>query len=435
MLNTRATLGTMLALLIVLATVALVIWSPRGFGPARAATLGAAVALLSGSVQLRDLSTIWGATWNATLTLVGLITLSLVLDAAGLFRWAALHVARAGGGHGRRLFVLLIVFAALLAAFFANDGGVLILTPIALELCAALKFEAAATLAFAFATGFVVDAASLPFTFSNLTNIVTADAFHLTFAGYAKIMLPVDLAVVAACAVVLLLYFARSLPRRYDLTKLDEPQSAIRSPGIFWLAWVLLPLLLVGSILAETLHLPLAALVGTVAAVLLIAAALSPQLSSRRILRNAPWNVIFFSLAMYTVVYGLRDAGITASFGQALKTVSGGSVPAAVFSAGGSVALLSAALNNLPALLFGLLGIQGSGVTGTLQQALVFGALVGADIGPKLTPIGSLATLLWLHVLQERGLKVSWGQYFRVGVVLTLPVLMVGLIALWAVLR
>ena len=133
------------------------------------------------------------------------------------------------------------------------------------------------------------------------------------------------------------------------------------------------------------------------------------------------------------MVYGLQDAGITASFGQALKTVSGGSVPAAVFSAGGSVALLSAALNNLPALLFGLLSIQGSGVTGTLQQALLFGALVGADIGPKLTPIGSLATLLWLHVLHERGIKVSWGQYFRVGVVLTFPVLMVGLLALWAV--
>ena len=236
----------MLALLIVLTTVALVIWSPRGFGPARAATLGAVVALLSGSVQLRDLSTIWSATWNATLTLVGLITLSLVLDAAGVFRWAAPHVARAGGGHGRRLFVLLIVFAALLAAFFANDGGVLILTPIALELCAVLKFEAAANLAFAFATGFVVDAASLPFTFSNLTNIVTADAFHLTFTGYAKIMLPVDLAVVAACIGVLLLYFARALPRNYDLTKLEEPHSAIRSPGIFRLAWLLLPLLLWG---------------------------------------------------------------------------------------------------------------------------------------------------------------------------------------------
>ncbi len=99
------------------------------------------------------------------------------------------------------------------------------------------------------------------------------------------------------------------------------------------------------------------------------------------------------------------------------------------------MALLSAGLNNLPALLFGLLGIHAAGVSGPLQHALIYGTLVGANIGPKVTPIGSLATLLWLHVLRGRGLSVSWGGYFRAGIVLTPPVLLAGLLALWAVLE
>ncbi len=101
-----------------------------------------------------------------------------------------------------------------------------------------------------------------------------------------------------------------------------------------------------------------------------------------------------------------------------------------VLAGGLSVTALSAGLNNLPA----LLGIRESGVTGPARDALLYGAVVGADIGPKLTPIGSLATLLWLHVLRGRGLQVTWGEYLRAGLLLTPPVLLAGLLALWAVL-
>ena len=425
----------MLALLIVLLTALLVVWQPLGLGPARAATLGAAAALLAGVVHPHDLIVVWHDTWNATLTLVGLIVLSLVLDEAGFFRWAALYVARLGGGSGRRLFVLLILFAALVSALFANDGGVLILTPLALELCLALGFAAPATLAFALAVGFVVDAASLPLTVSNLTNIVTADSFHLSFASYARVMLPVDLAVVLACVLVLLGLYRRVIPGRYDLSTLDTPASAVQSRGVFRLALVVLPLLLAGYFLADPLGLPLCALVGAAALALLVTAARSRHLSSRRIVRSAPWNVIPFSLSMYTVVYGLQNAGLTRAFGGWLAGISAHGLPLALLGAGGSVALLSAGLNNLPALLFGLLGVHAAGVSGPLQHALMYGTLVGANIGPKLTPIGSLATLLWLHVLRGRGLSVSWGGYFRAGIVLTPPVLLAGLLALWAVLE
>lgn len=423
-------LWLVLAVLLVVFTVILVIWRPFGLGAARAATIGAALVLLLGVVQPADLPRLWAATWNATLTLVALIILSLLLDAAGFFRWIALHVARWGGGNGLRLLALVVLFSAAVSALFANDGGVLILTPIALELATLLKLNRAATLALALAVGFVVDAASLPLPISNLTNIITADAFQIGFGEYARVMLPVNAAVVLACLLVLLAVYGRALPREYDLSGLPAPQSVVRSWGLFRAGWLVTPLLLLGAFLAEPLGVPLSAVVMLAALVVWVVAARSRNIGSRRVLRAAPWNVVVFSLAMYTVVYGLRGAGVTGTYGQWLAHWAGQGEWPGILASGLSVAGLSAGLNNLPALLTAILGLQESGLADAAQRHLAFAAVIGADIGPKLTPIGSLATLLWLHVLRGRGLHVSWAEYLRAGLVLTPPVLLVGLLAL-----
>lgn len=420
------------ALLVFLGTVLLVVWQPRGLKAAWGAALGAALALLVGAVHLADLPTVWHATWNATLTLIGLIVMSLLLDEAGFFRWAALHLARWGRGHGVGLFAGLIVFTALVSALFANDGGILILTPIALELAEVLSLDRAATLAFALAVGFVVDATSLPLTVSNLVNIVVADAFHLDFTPYARVMLPVNAAALLACLAVLLLVYRRVLPRRYDPALLPPPGRALRSRGLFLAGWTVLPLLLAGYFLADPLGVPLSAVTTLGAVTLWLVAGRSPHVSSRRVLRQAPWDVVVFALAMYLVVYGLRDAGWTALYGRWVADVAGHGTLLGVLAAGGSVAALSAFMNNLPAVLFALLGVQGAALAPPVREGLAFALVVGADIGPKLTPIGSLATLLWLFLLNRRGVKVGWGEYFRAGLVLTPPVLLVALLALAA---
>lgn len=431
----------MIALLILALTVVLVVWRPGGLNEAWYAALGAVLALISGVVALHDLPTLWHATWNATLTLISLIALSLLLDAAGLFRWAALHVARWGGGSGRRLLSLLVGFSALVAALFANDGGVLILTPIVLELAQALKLNRAATVAFALAVGFVVDAASLPLPISNLTNIIAADTLNWSFGEYVRVMLPVDLAVVAACLVMLLLVYGRTLPRRYDVADLPDAGEAVKSWGVFRAGWVALGVLLVGAFTAERLGIPLSAVVGACAVGVAVVASRSGRSPGSRkvptwaVLKKAPWGVVIFSLGMYTVVYGLRGAGLTDRYGEWMAAQAGHGPLAAVLAPGLSVAALSAGLNNLPALLTALLGLEKlhGPVHGPLRDLLGYAALVGADIGPKLTPIGSLATLLWLHMLGERDIKVGWGEYLKAGLILTPPVLLVGLLTLWAV--
>lgn len=418
------------AVLIFAFTLVLVIWQPRGLGIGWSALLGALVALAAGVVHLSDIPVVWNIVWNATATFVAVIVISLVLDEAGFFEWAALHFARWGGGNGARLFAFIVLLGAAVAALFANDGAALILTPIVMAMLVALGFSPATTLAFVMAAGFIADTASLPLVVSNLVNIVSADFFGLGFNAYAAVMVPVNLASVAASLVVLYLYFRRDLPATYDLRQLKVPAAAIRDLHTFRAGWVVLAMLLVGFFGLEPLGVPVSAVAAVGAAILLAVAARGHVISTRKVLKEAPWQIVVFSLGMYLVVYGLRNAGLTTYLAALLDRFAQGGVWGAAMGTGFLTAALSSVMNNMPTVLVGALSIEQSSATGVVKEAMVYANIIGCDLGPKITPIGSLATLLWLHVLARKGTTIAWGYYFRVGVVLTVPVLAVTLAAL-----
>ncbi|MES3110118.1 arsenic transporter [Sphingomonas aurantiaca] len=420
----------LLALAIFVATIALVIWQPKGLGIGWSAMGGAAIALLVGVVSLSDVPVVWGIVWNATATFVAIIIVSLLLDEAGFFEWAALHVARWGRGHGRRLFVLIVLLGAAVSALFANDGAALILTPIVIAMLRALGYKDKATLAFVMAAGFIADTASLPLIVSNLVNIVSADFFRIGFADYASVMVPVDLASIASTLVALLLFFRREIPTSYDVTQLRTPADAIRDPATFKAGGVVLALLLAGFFLLEPIGVPVSAVAAAGAVLLLVIAARGHVIQTRKVLAGAPWQVVIFSLGMYLVVYGLRNAGLTNHLASLLDRTAQGGVWGAAFGTGIIAALLSSVMNNMPTVLVGALSIDATHATGAIKEAMIYANVIGCDLGPKITPIGSLATLLWLHVLGQKGIRIGWGYYFKVGATLTIPVLLMTLAAL-----
>jgi arsenical pump membrane protein len=416
--------------LIFVLTLTLVIWQPKGLGVGWSAAAGAILALLTGVVSLADVPTVWHIVWNATATFIAVIIISLLLDEAGFFEWAALHMARWGRGKGGRLFALMVLLGAAVSALFANDGAALILTPIVIAMLTALRFGPASTLAFVMAAGFIADTASLPMVVSNLVNIVSADFFGVGFGEYASIMWPVNLVSVAATLLMLWLFYRKDIPAQYDPEQLAAPERAVRDRATFVAGWWVLVLLLAGLFALEPLGIPISVVAALCAAILLVIAGRGHIISTRKVIKHAPWQVVVFSLGMYLVIYGLRNAGLTDALSTLFSYFAGHGLWAATIGTGISAALLSSVMNNMPSVLIGALSIQGSDATGLIHDAMVYANVIGCDLGPKFTPIGSLATLLWLHVLAQKNIRITWGYYFKVGTLLTLPILLVTLAAL-----
>lgn len=415
---------------IFLLTLVLVIWQPRGLSIGWSASIGAVLALGTGVIHIADIPVVWNIVWNATAAFIAVIIISLLLDESGFFEWAALHVSRWGNGRGRLLFTWIVLLGAAVAALFANDGAALILTPIVIAMLLALGFSQGTTLAFVMAAGFIADTASLPLIVSNLVNIVSADFFGLGFTQYASVMIPVDAAAIAATLIMLHLFFRRDIPATYDVSLLKTPASAIKDPATFRAGWIVLLLLLVGFFVLEPQGIPISAIAAAGAAVLFVVAKRGHAIITGKVLRGAPWQIVIFSLGMYLVVYGLRNAGLTEYLSGMLNLLADKGLWAATFGTGFLTAFLSSVMNNMPTVLIGALSIDGSTATGVVKEAMIYANVIGCDLGPKITPIGSLATLLWLHVLAQKNITITWGYYFRTGVVMTVPVLFVTLAAL-----
>ncbi|MFK8838842.1 arsenic transporter [Klebsiella michiganensis] len=415
---------------IFLLTLVLVIWQPRGLSIGWSASIGAVLALGTGVIHIADIPVVWNIVWNATAAFIAVIIISLLLDESGFFEWAALHVSRWGNGRGRLLFTWIVLLGAAVAALFANDGAALILTPIVIAMLLALGFSQGTTLAFVMAAGFIADTASLPLIVSNLVNIVSADFFDLGFTQYASVMIPVDAAAIAATLIMLHLFFRRDIPATYDVSLLKTPASVIKDTATFRAGWIVLLLLLVGFFVLEPLGIPVSAIAAAGAAVLFIVAKRGHGINTGKVLRSAPWQIVIFSLGMYLVVYGMRNAGLTEYLSGVLNLLAEKGLWAATFGTGFLTAFLSSVMNNMPTVLIGALSIDGSTATGVVKEAMIYANVIGCDLGPKITPIGSLATLLWLHVLAQKNITITWGYYFRTGIIMTLPVLFVTLAAL-----
>lgn len=414
-----------LAFSLFLITLLCVIIQPRGLQIGTSAIIGAGVALLLGIVNFSDVLVVTSIVWDATLAFIGIIILSLVLDEIGFFEWCAIWMAKFSKGNGHLMFVYSLLLGSIISAFFANDGAVLILTPILLAKMRILKLEPKTIVAFLLAGGFISDSASLPFIFSNLTNIVTANYFHIGFAQYLSTMLFPYIISTFVSVAILWLFLRKDIPSYVNVKLLHNPDDVLKSKPLFYLSWFFIAALMGSYFVGELYHVPISFIALGGALIFLAIATYFKAAKPWMTIKTAPWQVVWFSIGLYIVVYGLKNAGLTEYLTHILNELNAQGNTIAIVGTGFIAAILSAIMNNLPSVM-----IMDIALHDIPNSALAYANIIGCNLGPKMTPFGSLATLLWLHVMAKKGVKISFWEYSKFGLIVTPPILLIVLLSL-----
>lgn len=415
-----------LASFVFLTTLLFVIWQPKNLQIGTTAIIGAAVSLALGTVTFGDVLAVTQIVWDATLAFIGIIILSMVLDEIGFFEWCAIKMAKLSRGNGTLMFVYALLLGAFVSAIFANDGAALILTPILLAKMRILQLNAKTILAFLLSGGFISDSASLPFVFSNLTNIVTANYFEIGFFEYLSNMLIPFFVSTLVSILVLWLILKNDIPKQIDITLLKNPDDVLKNKMLFKFSWIFLGLLLAGYFIGDAYNLPISLFALGGALIFLAIASYTKSARAWLTIKTAPWQVVWFSIGLYIVVYGLKNAGLTDYLAGILQFLNTQGDAIAIIGIGFIAAFLSAFMNNMPTVM-----IMDISLANISNEALAYANIIGCNLGPKMTPFGSLATLLWLHVLSQKGVKIGFWEYSKFGLIVTPPVLLLVLVSLW----
>ena len=434
---------TVAAVAVFAVTLFLMIKRPRGLRLGYAAGIGAVASLLLGTVSLGQAAQSFLDIWDAALAFLGIIALSVTLDAMGFFKWAALRVVKLAGGSGLRLFFYVSLLTAAVSILFANDSAVLILTPIVLEIVTCLGIDAKGRLAYLFSAGLIADTAAMPLITSNPINILSADFFKYSFIDHLVFMGPVAVATIFSSLLLIYLFFRKQIPKTYDAQAADALTRGkpVISPRLLRITLATLVAIDVGYVLTSLSRVPVSLVIcsGSVflVAVYWFALKRNGSVNGEKkglagLARDINWDIVLFMLSIFLVVQGLETAGVTNLLASALTTTSklpsvlGVFVPSMVVTIGASF------MNNWPMTILGLLSIKQAAVSGTALTGLIFSNIIGNNLGPHFFPLGSLAIVMWLETMRRKGVNITLKEYLRVGAVLSIAQVAIASAVLWA---
>ena len=399
---------------------------PYRVSEAVSAAAGAALMLAFGFVGIPDAAGLLVGQWNTFGFFLGLMLISAVAEEAGVFEVLGYTAARWGRGNAARLYAAVFAVGTVITVFLSNDATALILTPVVYALVTRLRLN---VLPFVFACTFIADTASMVLPVSNPINILMLHSVGGSLGGFLRYLLLPAAAAVALNAVVFLLLFRRDLAQDYRLEDLPPPR--VEDPRYLATVSILLGVIAACYVAASITRAPLSVVALGGALALLAAALWRRRLHARSLARKISWSLFLFVGAMFILVRGVENLGFTAEAGRLLATAAGGNALAAVILVTVGTALGANLINNVPMALVMVSTLGALPASTPAVSSLPYAAMFGADLGPNLTTVGSLATMLWLLILRRRGLEVSTLQYVRLGVTFVPLLLLAGSVLIW----
>lgn len=418
--------------LVGLLTLAGIMTRPFRLNEAHIALGGAAVLILLGLIGPGEALRTLASEWNTFLFFLGMMGLSALAEAAGLFDWLAAQAARLAGRSAARLFLNVFLLGSLISMFLSNDATALILTPIVYLFVTKLRLP---VLPYLFACTFIADTASFLLPISNPINIIVLARFPLELWTFLRLLFLPSLVVIAINIGIFFLLYRAQLKGSFDPSLLPVATSTVRHRGYFNYTCVVLALVATGYVIASAIQFPLSVVAMGGAAALLAGALCWRQMTLPELARSISWSIFGFIAGMFVVVRAIEDTGLTTLFGEWLMRLSGGTSLGAVLVGTGGAALGTNLINNVPMAVV-MTAALGSvqGMPYEIQHAFVASTILGCNLGPNLTTVGSLATVLWLLILRQRNIDVSGLDYFKVGLLLTPLMLLAGALTIWLLL-
>jgi arsenical pump membrane protein len=397
------------------AMLALMVVRPRRWNEAWWTMLAAAAMLALGLVTPHEAIGAVLAGKNTLLFLLSLLALSLLVGKSGFFDWAAIRCALVAKGDAHSLYRNAFVAGAIITAILSLDTTAVMLTPVLLALVKRLKVPAAP---YVLLCAFVANVGSLALPISNLTNLLFADAFRQTFAAFAARMIVPQLVALVTTYAILRWHFRRSLPSGFDTESLPEPASVVPNHAYFLVCVTVLGAVLVGYFLAPLLGLEPYVFAFAASAVLLFAGMAAGRVKIY-VVRELAWDIFPFVIGLFIAVQGLENLGIVDASSGWLAEMRPGS-PEKLLTAAGATAFTANIVNNLPAALIARSVLLRSHA----HMGTVLASLIGANVGPMITPFGSLATMLVLGFARRDGVEVRTGRLVLFGL-WAVPVILV----------
>jgi len=405
---------------------------PFRWNEAIVAMAGAGLLLLLGLISPADAFSTLYRDWNTFLFFLGMMGLSALAEAAGLFDWLAVQAARFAWESAGLLFLNVFLLGSLISMILSNDATALILTPVVYVLVTKLRLP---VLPFLFACTFIADTASFLLPVSNPINIIILSHFPLDLFSFLRLLFLPSLVVISINIGIFFFLYRRQLRGRFQLERLPSANQTIKHRAYFRYTYFVLIGVAMAYVIASAARLPLSLIAISGALLLLVGALFWRQTTLPETGKRISWSIFGFIAGMAIVVRSIEHTGLTALFGKWLLQLSGSNSFGAVMVGTAGAALGTNLINNIPmaVVMTSALGSLQHEPT-AVQHGFLAATIFGCDLGPNLTTVGSLATVLWLLILRRQGIDVSGLDYFKIGVIVTPIMLLAGALTIWRLL-
>lgn len=440
---------TTLTIISFLLTLVLILWRPKGLNEAIPATIGAVMVILSGSVTFSDLAKIGETVSGAAITIMATIVMAIVLESFGFFVWAAEGLAAKTKGSGIRLFWYVNLLCFLMTLFFNNDGSILITTPILLILLQNLGLKNREKIPYLLSGALIATASSAPIGVSNVVNLIALKIVDMDLYKHTEMMFIPSFLGLLLFVLIIFACVYKEIPRKiptsslgYWNPNLDPRLHPLKKPSFSpvriknrsrFMLYILLFVFCVriSLFVASYLGVPVSLVAVIGSAILLGWRWVYLKISPLDMLKKTPWHILIFVFGMYVIIYGLHNIGLTHWLVQLFQPIVSGNLLNASLMMGGLVSLLSVLFNNHPALMVGTLTLTNMDLNPLTLKIAYLANVIGSDIGSLLIPIGTLASLMWLHILRQNNVKIAWKDYMRVTIIAVPPTVVFTLIILY----